>query len=152
MFKIVTFFKKNILYIALIQSLVATIGSIYFSEVKHFSPCSLCWYQRILMYPLVIIIVVGILRKDKGVYHYALPLGIIGWLIAFYQTLLQAGMLSEAIVPCSLGVSCVTKYTNYFGFISIPMLSLFSFSVIIISMLIYRQLAKTTNFEKDKQK
>ncbi|MBI2034293.1 MAG: disulfide bond formation protein B, partial [Candidatus Levybacteria bacterium] len=79
---------KNILYIAWVQSIAATLISLYYSEVRHFAPCILCWYQRIMMYPLIIIIAVGILRKDKKLYQYVLPMSIIGMLIAFYQILL----------------------------------------------------------------
>lgn len=134
--------QKNILYLAWLQALVATLGSLYFSEIKHFTPCVLCWYQRILMYPLVIIIAVGILRKDKGLYQYVLPMSVLGLLIAFYHVLLQKGIIPESIGPCQLGASCVTKYTGYFGFLTIPVMSLIAFSVITICMLIYRQYVK----------
>jgi len=132
------FLKQNIVYVAFIQSITATLGSLYFSEIKHFTPCVLCWYQRILMYPLVLIILVGILRKDKLLYQYVLPLSITGWFVAFYHVLLQKGVLPESVAPCTLGASCTIKYTGYFGFLTIPMMSLLAFSVITICMLIYR--------------
>ena len=72
---------KLFLYTAWVTSLMATVGSLFFSEILHFPPCMLCWYQRILMYPLVVIIAVGILRRDKGVYQYVLPLSITGFII-----------------------------------------------------------------------
>lgn len=70
--------KNGVVYLALIQSLAATLGSLYFSEIKHYSPCVLCWYQRILMYPLVTLLTVGTLRKDRGLYLYVLPMSILG--------------------------------------------------------------------------
>lgn len=130
---------RNIVYLAWVQALVATLGSLYFSEIRHFTPCTLCWYQRILMYPLVIIIAVGIMRKDKKLYQYVLPMSTLGALIAFYNVLLQNKFLPEAIAPCSLGASCLTKYTGYFGFITIPVMSLAAFIVITICMLILKR-------------
>lgn len=130
---------KFIIYIAWVQALVATLGSLYFSEIRHFTPCLLCWYQRILMYPLVIIIAVGILRKDKFLYQYVLPLSIIGVFVAFYQVLLQESILPERVAPCSLGVSCLTKYVMFFGFITIPVMSLAAFLVITICMYIFKK-------------
>lgn len=131
------FLVKNLLYIALIQSLLATLGSLYYSEIKHYTPCVLCWYQRILMYPLVLIIAVGVYRKDKGLPFYVLPLSVTGMLIALYHVLLQKGILPEAIAPCTIGASCLTKYTGYFGFITIPVMSLTAFMVINICMFLY---------------
>ena len=133
------FLAKNIVYIAWIQSIVATLGSLYYSEIRHFTPCTLCWYQRILMYPLVIIIAVGILRRDKKLYQYVLPMSILGWFIAFYHVLLQRGIIPEAIAPCTLGASCITKYTGYLGFITIPVMSLTAFTVITLCMIVYRK-------------
>lgn len=133
---------QNLLYVALLQSIVATLGSLYYSEIRHFTPCVLCWYQRILMYPLVIIIAVGILRKDKKLYQYVLPMSILGWCIALYHVLLQKGILPESVAPCEIGASCLTKYTGYFGFITIPVMSLTAFTVITVCMLVLRKYSK----------
>jgi len=122
-----------IIYLAWIQSIVATLGSLFFSEVLKWTPCLLCWYQRIFMYPLVFIIVIGILRKDKGLPFYVLPLSITGGLVALYHNLLQYGIIT---VPCTVGVSCVTRYSGWFGFITIPLLSLTAFLIITVCMLI----------------
>ena len=88
------------------------------------------------MYPLIIIIAVGILRKDVKMYQYVLPMSITGWLIALYHVLLQKGILPEAVAPCVLGASCKTAYTGYFGFITIPVMSLTAFSIITICMVV----------------
>lgn len=135
--------KKNLIYLAWAQSIVATLGSLYFSEIKHYTPCTLCWYQRILMYPLVIIIAVGLHRHDKKLYQYVLPLSILGFLIALYHNLLQYGVLPESVAPCTLAASCTVKYTGYFGFITIPLMSLTAFTVITVCMIIYRKMTKT---------
>jgi disulfide bond formation protein DsbB len=134
--------SKNIVYIAWIQSLTATMGSLYYSEIRHFTPCILCWYQRILMYPLVLIIAVGILRKDKNLPYFVLPMSILGGIIAFYHILLQKGILPESIAPCTIGASCLTKFTGYFGFITIPVMSFSAFLVITICMLIILKMEK----------
>src|SRR3989344_142120 len=96
------FIKKYALYIAFIQAWVATLGSLYFSEIKHLEPCVLCWYQRILMFPIAIILAVAIIRKDKNVAYYVLPLSILGALVAFYQYLLQMTALKQVnLISCS---------------------------------------------------
>lgn len=129
--------KKNVLYIAWVQALAALLGSLYFSEVVGIPPCILCWIQRIFMYPLVVIIAVGILRKDKSLPYYVLPLSIPGFLVAFYQHLLQVGIISEALAPCTVGVSCVTKYWSFYDLITLPFLSAVGFAVISLSMVIF---------------
>lgn len=142
------FTQKYILYLAWIQALVATSGSLFFSEVMKFTPCVLCWYQRILMYPLVAIIAVGILRKDKGIYQYILPLSITGLIIALYHNLLYYGLIPESIKPCQLGVSCTTKFFAWFGFITIPLMSLTAFAIITTCMLIYKQSLRSNDLRK----
>ena len=124
------FLRENILYLAWIQACVATLGSLYFSEVMNLQPCVLCWYQRILMYPLSLIIMVGIWRRDSALYLYVLPLSMLGFGIATYHNLLYYGILPESIQPCLLGVSCTTRQIEWLGFITIPVMSLLAFTVI----------------------
>lgn len=130
------------LYIAWIQSVIAMAGSLFFSEIMHFRPCVLCWYQRICMYPLVALLTVGILRKDKQVVWYVVPLAIIGWFIALYHNLLYYKILPESAAPCEVGVSCTTKFFAWFGFITIPLLSFTAFTVILICLGWYWNLQK----------
>lgn len=92
------------------------------------------------MYPIVVLIAVAVLKKDRGVDKYVLPLSIIGFLFAVYHNLLYVGIIPESLAPCVTGVSCTTKYVEYFGFITIPFLSAVSFVVIIASMIIYRKI------------
>lgn len=91
------------------------------------------------MYPLAIIIPVGILKKDKKIYQYVLPLAIIGSIFGFYHNLLYYGIIPESLAPCVAGVSCTTKFIEFFGFVTIPFLSLSAFLVIIACMLLYRK-------------
>lgn len=121
-------------YIAWTQALVATLGSLFFSEVMHLTPCLLCWYQRILMYPLVAILTVGILLRDERLRLYVLPLSIGGLAIAIYHNLLYYGVIPEGIVQCTTGVSCTQRQIEWFGFITIPFLSLIAFTVITTCM------------------
>lgn len=115
---------------------ISTLGSLFFSYVVGFAPCVLCWYQRIFLFPLVIILAMGLFPFDKSVVKYALPLSVAGWLTALYHNLLYSGIIPESIQPCSRGVSCTEKYIDLFGFITIPMLSLLSFSTIITLLFI----------------
>jgi disulfide bond formation protein DsbB len=136
------FLKKYALYIAWFQALIATAGSLVFSEVFHFPPCVLCWEQRIVMYPLVWILAVGIIKKDKNITLYTLPLAIIGLLIGLYHNLLYYNIIPESAAPCIAGVSCTTKFIEWFGFITIPFLSLCAFIVITAAILIHNYLNK----------
>ena len=137
-----TFIKKYGLYLAFALSLVAMLASLFFSEVMKWAPCVLCWYQRVVMYPLVIITAVGIIRKDLKVYLYILPLTIIGLLISIYHNLLYYKILPENALPCLNGVSCTTKYIEWFGFVTIPLLSFCAFVLLTGLMLAYRQAVK----------
>lgn len=130
---------KRLLTLAWVQSLIATLGSLYFSEVARFTPCTLCWYQRVFMYPLVLILLVGLYRRDRSVTSYALPLAGAGWLIALYHNFLGWSVPPPGVLVCSLGISCTERYINWFGFITIPLLSLTAFTVIIICLLRLRR-------------
>lgn len=110
-----TFFLKNALYLALIQAIVALLGSLYFSNVLMYPPCVLCWYQRIAMFPLFITLIVGILTKDRNIHLFVLPPAIIGWMIALFHCLLYYKIIPDTLAPCSTQVSCTTKYVEYLG-------------------------------------
>jgi disulfide bond formation protein DsbB len=137
-----TVIRENLIYLAWLQALLATGGSLYFSEVMRFIPCALCWYQRILMYPLVLIILVGILLRGHRVREYVLPMSLLGLAISFYHNLLQYQLIAEAAnTPCTLGggASCTTLWINWFGFVTIPLLSLIAFTVITLCMIFYKR-------------
>ncbi len=114
--------------------------SVFFSSVLEYEPCVLCWYQRICLFPLILILAAGLLPAfDKSVIKFALPLAIVGGLTAFYHTLLYGGIIPESIQPCSKGVSCTEKYIELFGFVSIPMLSFFAFSIIVAILFVLKR-------------
>jgi disulfide bond formation protein DsbB len=113
----------------------ATLGSMFFSEVMDLPPCSLCWYQRIFMFPLPIVLFMGLFPFDPKVVRYALPLAAAGTLIALYHTLLQAGVIPESAAPCSQGVSCADVDLVLFDFVSIPILSLLAFAAVTVLLI-----------------
>lgn len=132
--------KENAALIAWAAAFFSMVGSLFFSEVLKWPPCVLCWYQRIFMYPLVIIIGIGIWKKDKVMSIYALALAGIGGLIALFHSLLQWKIIPDAIAPCAQGVSCTTVHTNLLGFITIPSMSLGAFLVILACMwVVYKE-------------
>lgn len=120
-------------YLAFGAALTATLGSLYYSEVAGFVPCTLCWYQRILMYPLTLITLVGILKQDADLPGYVLPFSIIGIGVSSYHYLIQAGVVGHS-AACTVGVPCDLRWVNYFGFVTIPLLALTAFVIITITM------------------
>jgi disulfide bond formation protein DsbB len=141
-----------IVFLAWVVAIVATLGSLFFSEMMNFVPCTLCWYQRIFMYPLAIILFVAMISYDKSVLKYATPFVAGGLFFAIYHNLLHYGIIPPSAVPCSQGVPCSTKYINFLDFFTIPMLSLIAFSLIAILLLILKrrlqneQKTKTCNY------
>ncbi|MHB1271110.1 MAG: disulfide bond formation protein B [Thermoleophilia bacterium] len=133
----------TILFICWLIVSIATLGSLFFSEIMNFPPCDLCWYQRIFIYPLAIIIPIGLFPFDKAVIKYSLPLVLIGWSIALYQNLLYYGIIPESIKPCSQGVSCTEEYINILGIFSIPMLSLIAFSIVGVLLIVLMRRVST---------
>lgn len=125
---------RHALHIAFVVAWVAMLGSLFFSEVLHLQPCVLCWYQRIAMYPLAIILLVAVLRNDRAIYNYVLPLSIIGGLLSAYHYLLQKTNWVPVLTPCTLSVPCEALQINLFGFITIPFMALAAFSSITFLM------------------
>jgi disulfide bond formation protein DsbB/mono/diheme cytochrome c family protein len=135
-FSYTDFFYRSTLYLALAVALTATLGSLYFSEVRGYLPCNLCWYQRILMYPLVVIIAVGLLRQDINLPYYVLPLSLFGQGIATYHYLLEKTNIFAAPTTCQEGIPCTTPWINWMGFITIPFLAMSAFFLITVLCLI----------------
>ena len=125
-------------YLAWVVALVGTVGSLFFSEVMGLPPCDLCWYQRIAMYPLVVIIGAGIVMRDSRMKTYALPFALIGLAISVYHNLLYYGVIPKTITPCGEGVSCTEAQIEWFGFVTIPLMGLVSFLLITIFLFFYK--------------
>lgn len=131
--------RLKLLFLCWILASVATAGSLFFSEVMNFPPCVLCWYQRICMYPLVLIFAVGFLRDEKESFFYSFPLALIGLGIAVYHNLLYYKILPESAAPCREGISCTTVFFEWLGIITIPSLSLIAFTLIVGLLLLTRK-------------
>lgn len=126
---IVALLGRDALRLAALVALVATAGSLYFSEVRHFTPCVLCWYQRIAMYPLVVLLGIASVVDDRRVLRYVLPLAGIGALVSAYHYQLERFPDQETI-SCSASVPCTTVWFEQFGYITLPMLALSAFALI----------------------
>jgi len=114
----------------------STLGALFFSEVMKLPPCVLCWYQRIFMFPLVLLLPIGLFPFDPKVVRYVLPLSLIGTGIAVFQMLLVAGVIPESVTPCSRGVPCSETQIEWFGFVSIPLLSALAFTLITLLLIL----------------
>ncbi len=125
----VKFFSTNGILFAFLVALLGTSLSLYYSEVVGFIPCVLCWYQRIFLYPQVILLGVALYKKEDHILDYALLLTFLGGMIALYHTYISYG--GTSLFPCSAtGVSCLRQYVFELGYISIPLMSLTSFLMI----------------------
>jgi disulfide bond formation protein DsbB len=135
------------LWFAWIVALVTMLGSLYFSEIADFTPCKLCWFQRIEIYPFAFILLVAALRRDRNVGWYVIPQAIVGAGFAAYQTYLQAyPNTSDAF--CSLTEPCSTRYVWEFGFVSLPFMSLAA-SAFIVTMVLVSRSGRDDAFEDD---
>lgn len=124
---------ENSLLFIWLTSLVATLGSLYFSEVRGYEPCELCWYQRILMYPIFLMTTVAYIQKNARIAVTTAVFSCIGGLISLYHYGIQKlDFLSESAPACGR-VPCTGQYINYFGFITIPFLALVAFILIAIT-------------------
>ena len=128
--------SSTIIFFCFLVASIATLGSLFFSEIMQFVPCSMCWYQRIFMYPLVLIFLVNLLYPDDKVFKYAISLVVVGLFFAIYHNLLMFDIIPESVVPCVQGIPCSTVYINWFDFITIPLLSLIAYLMLFILLLI----------------
>ena len=131
------------LFLAWLIALLATAGALFLGEVMGKTPCVLCWYQRIAMFPLVAILGVGLLTSDSRSVRYALPLAWVGWVIALYHCLTFWGLVSEGLAPCRQGVSCADADVQVAGVVPIPLLSLIAFSAILALLWFARRKVRT---------
>lgn len=140
--------KNYLPYFLMIVALAATLGSLYFGEVLKYPPCTLCWYQRICMYPLVFLFAAAIWSEDRNFLKYTMPLSVVGLGIASYHVLLYYGFIAESLAPCAQGVSCTSKQIELFGFLTIPLLSLISFTLINAVSIFYLLCSENKNEKK----
>jgi disulfide bond formation protein DsbB len=131
------FFGENGLRLAFILAALATAGSLFYSNYAGFAPCPLCWFQRIFMYPQVLILGLALLKKDNHIIDYSLMLSITGGLISVYHNYIYFLGLHSTI--CTSAESCTTPYLTVFGYITIPIMALTVFAAISLILINTRQ-------------
>ncbi len=137
--KIKTLIITNGLLLGFLIAIVSTALSLFYSEILHLPPCSMCWYQRIFLFSQVFILGMAYTKKDRKIADYSILLSLIGVFLAIYHILLQNGI--SLYTPCSVGalVSCSEKLFAYYGYITIPVMSLTSFVLLGITMYLIKE-------------
>lgn len=135
---IVSAFAPWALPLAAAVTTTCALGSLYFSEIVHYKPCKMCWYQRTMMYPLGVILIVAALVKDKRVWRYAVPLASIGIAISTYHWFLERFPNLDAGV-CDVEVPCEFVWFQNFGFVTLPFMAFTGF----LAVLVFTTLPKT---------
>jgi disulfide bond formation protein DsbB len=125
-----------LVFAAWLVAAISALGALFLGEVMGYAPCVLCWYQRIFMFPLALVLAVGLFPLDARVWRYALPLSIGGWLVAVYHLLLIEGVIPETMTPCRQGIPCSQVDVEWFGFVTIPLLSVLAFTAINIALIV----------------
>lgn len=123
-------------------ALIATLGSLFYSEIAGYNPCTFCWYQRIFMYPQIVLLGLAFWIKDQKIYWYSLGLSIIGFLLAFYHYLLQLGVVqSSSCSAVGYSESCSKVFVLQFGYITIPLMAVTAFAMMILvsAFMVYRE-------------
>jgi disulfide bond formation protein DsbB len=131
--RLITGLGSQSIWLAWLVVVASSAGSLYYSEVARFEPCSFCWYQRIALFPLLVILPVGALRRDRMVARYVLPLTIAGAVLALYNYLIQ--LFPGIEVACSTEVSCSVIDVEAFGWLTLPLMSLVAFAAVTTGVL-----------------
>lgn len=140
------FWKENGLFLAWMVAVTATLGSLYFSEIMQYIPCKLCWFQRIFMYPLVIILGIATLKRDLRITAYVLPLSVIGGLFSLFHVIYERTDWFHGTVNFCGENPCDFRYINWFGFITIPLLALVAFVLITLACVLVRKADRDWSF------
>lgn len=124
----------SLILAAWVITLSGILGSLFFSEFMKFPPCALCWYQRIALYPLGILLAIGFVDRDPRVVRYSLPFVVVGLAVAVYHNLVYYHVIPESLSPCTQGVPCTTVQIEWLGFVTIPFLSLGAFATLLVCL------------------
>jgi disulfide bond formation protein DsbB len=120
---IVAFVSRHALWLGFLVALVAVLGSLFYSNVVGFAPCVLCWWQRVFIYPQLVLFLVALSKKDRGVFAYSVALSMLAGIVALYHSYVYWG--GESLLPCTaLGGACSKIYVYAFGYVTIPAMSL----------------------------
>jgi disulfide bond formation protein DsbB len=136
---------ENALIFIWTTAFIATMGSLYFSEVREFEPCTLCWYQRILMYPIVLISGISLFQKNAKIALTTAVFSVVGGSISLYHYGIQKLSFLRDSAPACGNVPCTGQYVNYLGFITIPFMALVAFLLIFITSLLMLKWQKESN-------
>lgn len=117
--------------LTLAVGMVATLGSLYFSEVANYVPCRLCWFQRIAMYPIALVALVALIRRDRGARWYLIPMAGIGLVISGYHYLIERGLLADSGSCLAIGPSCADIWFEEFGFVTLAFMALAGFAAVL---------------------
>lgn len=131
-------------YAAWLIATLASLGSLFFSDVMRMTPCTLCWYQRICLFPLTIVIAVGIVLRDVKLAAYSLPLAALGLGFSVYHNLVYYGVIPESLSPCTTGAPCTTRHIEWLGFVTIPSMSMGAFVLLLGSLVAHRMRQQRT--------
>jgi disulfide bond formation protein DsbB len=137
--KILNFVSSHGLFFAFIVALIATCGSLFYSEFAFLTPCKLCWFQRIFLYPQVILLGLATLRRDKNIIPYSISMAVIGAGIALYNYLLQWGLFAPGSCSVNAAEDCSQRIFFNFGYISISTMALTAFLLIIVFLTIKKR-------------
>ncbi len=144
--KIVTLIGKHGIELAFATALISTCASLFYSQIAGFAPCELCWFQRIFMYPQVLLLGLALYKKERHIIDYALSLSVVGAMISLYHNYIYYGkMLSPLCDAAGKGVSCTTKFVVEFGYVTIPMMALTGFILTIAFLLFSKKHATRSN-------
>ncbi len=142
---IYSFVNKYVLELVFAASLSATLGSLAYSNIVGFPPCELCWFQRILMYPQALLSLMALIKKDKNIVSYLLPISVLGALVSFYHSLVHWGIGTSLLACTANGGECGKVYVLAYNYITIPFMSFTVFVYLIAISLIY---LKSKNVEQ----
>ena len=123
--------EKLCLYLAWILSCTITLASLYLSEIKHIEPCSLCWYERLSLFPLTIFLGVALYKSFFSVFSYVIAFPALGLIVSALHIALQE-IPSFHPKVCSSAVSCAIKHSIGLGAISIPMVAFATFLILVV--------------------
>jgi len=131
--QLIKLITKNSILLAFIVALTSTLSSLYYSELAHFAPCDLCWFQRIFMYPLVILLGMALIKKKAEIIDYSLGLVMVGALISLYHNYIY--YTAQTTSFCSIAAPCTQRYITSFGYISIPLMALTAFLMVALLLI-----------------
>ncbi len=134
---VIRYVHRFVVEIIFAVSLGAFVFSVWYSNVMNFPPCELCWVQRLFMYPQLLLSFIAIIKKDKKIVEYLLPMTVIGGVVALYHSLVHWGVGVGLLACTSSGAECAKVYVLEYGYITIPFMALSSFVYLFTVSLIY---------------